>query len=54
MFFKTSLVSSLLALALYGYAQHQGWSLFANEARPLQSATSGTGRTGSGGHVYHK
>ena len=38
---------SILALMLFGYAQHQGWNLFDNVANP------GKGGSGSS-RIYHK
>lgn len=48
MFRHFSLAASLLALALFSYAQQQGWNLFDNVAND--------GRGGSGGsnRIYHK
>lgn len=48
MFGKFNLAASLFALALFGYAQHQGWNLFDNVANP------GTGNSGGSGRIYHK
>lgn len=47
MFKHFNLATGLLALALFGYAQHQGWNLFDNEAN------SGRGGSGSS-RTYHK
>lgn len=50
MFHKFNLATAALALALFAYAQHQGWDMFDNVAN------SGSGGSGSGGsgRVYHK
>lgn len=48
MFKNFNLITGLLALALFGYAQHQGWNLFDNKATP------GTGGSGGSSRVYHK
>jgi len=46
MIFKTYVVSGVLALALFGYAQYQGWSIWGvNESKAVPGST----RTG-----YHK
>ena len=46
MFFKMYLVSSVLALCLFAYAQYQGWSVWGvNESKPQPGST----RSG-----YHK
>lgn len=46
MFFKTYLVSGLLALGLFAYSQYQGWSIWGvNESKPQPGST----RSG-----YHK
>lgn len=47
MFPKLNLASGLLALALFAWAQHQGWNLFENDA---QSSRSGS----SSSRSYHK
>lgn len=40
MFFKTYIASGLLALALFSYAQHQGWSMWGvNENKPQPGTT---------------
>jgi hypothetical protein len=47
MFDKFNLAAGVLALMLFGYAQHQGWNLFDNVANP--------GKPGSGSsRIYHK
>lgn len=46
---KTNWIAGLLALALFGNAQYQGWSLFDRDA-----ATASTRVAGSGGRSYHK
>lgn len=44
--FKSYLVSGLLALGLFSWAQYHGWSLFSqNESQPASSATR---------NIYHK
>ena len=43
-----NLITGILALALFGYAQHQGWSVFDNVANP------GSGGLGGSSRVYHK
>lgn len=49
MFNKFNLITGILALLLFGYAQSQGWNLFDNVAN------SGSGSGGSGSsRVYHK
>lgn len=47
MFKHVNLAAGILALALFGYAQHQGWNLFDNVANP-------DGRSGGSSRVYHK
>jgi len=47
MFKHFSLAASLLALVLFAYAQHQGWSLFDNVANQ-DRGSSGSSR------IYHK
>lgn len=49
MFGKFNLATGVLALLLFGYAQHQGWSLFDNVANP-----SGHGGSSGSSRVYHK
>lgn len=48
MFRNFNLAAGLLALALFGYAQHQGWNLLDNVANP------DTGRAGGSNRIYHK
>lgn len=48
MFRKFNLAVGLLALALFSYAQHQGWNLFEDRAASGHSSGSGSGRS------YHK
>jgi hypothetical protein len=48
MFKNFNLITGILALALFGYAQHQGWNLFDNVANP------GSGGSGGSSRVYHK
>jgi hypothetical protein len=48
MFKKFNLAAGVLALALFSYAQHQGWNLLDNVANP------GDGRSGGGSRIYHK
>lgn len=48
MFGKLNLATGVLALLLFGYAQHQGWNLFDNVANPGSGGSSGSSR------VYHK
>lgn len=48
MYGKFNLAAALLALSLFGWAQHQGWSLFDDVANG-QGRTSGSSRS-----VYHK
>ncbi|WP_265946822.1 hypothetical protein [Dechloromonas sp. A34] len=47
MFKHFNLAAGILALALFGYAQHQGWNLFDNVANP-------GGRSGGSSRIYHK
>ncbi|MGE5385312.1 MAG: hypothetical protein ACM3SV_05405 [Betaproteobacteria bacterium] len=47
---KINLITGILALVLFGYAQHQGWSLFDNVANA--GGRSGSGSSGS--RIYHK
>ena len=57
--FRTYLGYGLAALALYGYAQAKGWSMFASEAQEFasrraqeaeyRSSGGSSGRSGSGG-----
>jgi hypothetical protein len=49
MFGKFNLATGILALLLFGYAQHQGWNLFDNVANP-----SGHGGSSGSSRVYHK
>ena len=42
-----NLITGILALTLFSYAQHQGWDLFDNVANP-KSGGSGSSR------IYHK
>ena len=42
------LAVGIFALALFGYAQHQGWNMFDNVANP------GSGKSGGGSRIYHK
>lgn len=44
---RTNLLAGLLALALFVYAQYQGWSVFEQEAGAATTRASGGGR-------YHK
>jgi len=48
MFRNFNLAVGVLALALFGYAQHQGWNMFDNVANP------GSGKSGGGSRIYHK
>lgn len=48
MFKNFNLAAGVLALALFGYAQHQGWSMFDNVANPRGVAGNG------GSRIYHK
>lgn len=48
MFKNFNLAAAVLSMALFGYAQHQGWNLFDNEANPGSSGSGGSSR------VYHK
>ena len=50
MFKNFNLITGLFALAMFGYAQHQGWNMFDNVAN---SGSGGSG-SGSSGRVYHK
>lgn len=46
---KLNLISGILALSLFGYAQFQGWNLFDTVANPGgQAAARGSS------HIYHK
>lgn len=47
MFKNFNLISGIFALAMFGYAQHQGWNLFDNVANS-GSASGGSSR------IYHK
>ena len=47
MFKNFNLITGILALTLFSYAQHQGWDLFDNVAN-LKSGGSGSSR------IYHK
>lgn len=47
MFKKFNLAAAILALLLFSYAQHQGWSQFDNVANSSRGGSSG-------GRVYHK
>ncbi len=49
MFGKFNLATGILALLIFGYAQHQGWNLFDNVANP-----SGHGGSSGSSRVYHK
>lgn len=46
---KLNLITGILALTLFGYAQHQGWSLFDNVAN-----AQGNSSSRSGSRIYHK
>lgn len=48
MFDKFNLAAAILALALFGYSQHQGWNLFDNVANP------GGGHSSGGSRIHHK
>ncbi|WP_157651370.1 hypothetical protein [Dechloromonas denitrificans] len=48
MFKHFNLAAGLLALALFGYAQNQGWNMFDNVANSGHGGSSGSSRT------YHK
>ncbi|MDP3636374.1 MAG: hypothetical protein U0989_11520 [Azonexus sp.] len=48
MFKGFNLAAGVLALALFGYAQHQGWNMFDNVANP------GAGKGGGASRIYHK
>lgn len=45
---KFNLITGILALSLFGYAQAQGWSMFDN------IANSGGNSAGGSSRVYHK
>lgn len=47
MFKHFNLAAGVVALILFGYAQHQGWNMFDNVANP-------GGRSGGGSRIYHK
>ncbi|MBS1159025.1 MAG: hypothetical protein H6R15_1444 [Proteobacteria bacterium] len=47
MFRKFNLLAASLALALFVYAQHQGWNMFDDTASSQRGASGG-------GRVYHK
>ena len=49
MFKNFNLITGILALTFFGYAQHQGWNLFDNVANP-----SGHGGSSGSSRVYHK
>ena len=48
MFKNFTLITGLLALSLFSYAQHQGWNMFDNVAN------SGSRGSGGSGRIYHK
>jgi hypothetical protein len=48
MFRNFNLAAGVLALALFTYAQYQGWNLFDNVANP------GADRAGGSSRIYHK
>lgn len=58
MLYKTYLMTSILALALFGWAQYHGLSLFSEEGDTSHSAshTSSGGHYSGGSHrgTYHK
>lgn len=45
---KLNLITGILALSLFGYAQMQGWSMFDSVANTSGHSSSG------GSRVYHK
>ncbi|MDD2662857.1 MAG: hypothetical protein PHD19_03755 [Dechloromonas sp.] len=45
MFGKLNLAAGLLALALFAWAQHQGWNLFDDVAEPGRSGSGSSSRT---------
>ena len=45
---KFNLITGILALSLFGYAQSQGWSMFDSVANASSHSSSG------GSRVYHK
>jgi hypothetical protein len=47
MFRDFNLAAGILALVLFGYAQHQGWNMFDNVANP-------GGRSSGSSRIYHK
>jgi len=48
MFGKFNLGAAIVALALFSYAQYQGWNLFDNVANPGSGGSRGSSR------IYHK
>ena len=48
MFKNVNLIVGILALALFSYAQNQGWNMFDNVANPRSGGSGGSGR------IYHK
>lgn len=50
MYSKFNLAAAVLALALFGYAQQQGWNMFDNVA----NGGGGSGGSSGGSRIYHK
>jgi hypothetical protein len=46
---KTNWIAGLLAVAVFSFAQYQGWSLFDRDASGQTSRVSG-----GGGRAFHK
>lgn len=47
---KFNLITGILALSLFGFAQHQGWNLFDNVA----NAGGHSGGSSGSSRIYHK
>ena len=52
--FRTYLISSLLAMSLYGYGQYKGYDLFGSSAEQQKSAGPRTGPGGGRSSISHK
>lgn len=52
--FRTYLISSLLAMSFFGYAQNKGYDLFGSSADQQQTAGARTGPGGGRSSISHK
>lgn len=54
MLYKSFIGIGLFLLALFSYAQHQGWSVWGVNEAKHGSGGSGSSGSGTGRGIYHK